>query len=210
MTMQSRRRPARLLLAAALASAGAWAPPALAQSGAETPETGEEAESDALPEARGPRLDALFDRLAASEEGAHERWEREIRRIWSNSGSDTADLLLERGREALSEEETVKALHHFTALVQHRPGFAEGWNARATAFYADGELGAALADIERALALEPRHFGALSGLGVILERIGREEDALLAYRAAADLNPHIEPVNEAIERLAPEVDGRDA
>jgi Flp pilus assembly protein TadD len=119
------------------------------------------------------------------------------------------DLLLARGREALEGEEYEKALDHFTALVDLDPDFAEGWNARATAWYLKDEYWRAVADIQRAIELEPRHFGALSGLGVILERIGDTEGALRAYRAAIDLNPHLETAQKAVERLAPKVDGRD-
>ena len=133
----------------------------------------------------------------------------EIQRLWARSGSDTIDLILTRGRMALERDQVVKALHHFTAATDHDPGFAEAWNMRATAFFLHGELGMALSDIEHVLALEPRHFGALSGLGVILEQLGREKDALDAFREARRLNPHLDNVEEAIERLAPTVDGRD-
>ncbi|MFO7855824.1 MAG: hypothetical protein R6V44_11500 [Paracoccaceae bacterium] len=212
--MQFRRLPplvAALLIAAA--SATVWPPVALAQPAAEPPGEADDladGESPSLPDDREARLDALHERLASGEDDRHERWEREIRKLWSRSGSDTADLLLRRGREAMQAEELGKAVQHFGALVEHRPDFAEGWHSRATAFYAMDELGLALGDLERALALEPRHFGALQGLGVILERIGREEDALDAYHAAHALNPHMERVEEAIERLAPKVEGRDA
>ena len=119
------------------------------------------------------------------------------------------DLLLQRGRDGMGEQELVKAIHHFTALVEHAPDFAEGWNARATAFYLRGDLGQSLADIERTLALEPRHFGALYGLGVIFEQLGRDDDALVAYREALKVNPNMESALKAEERLAPDLDGRD-
>ena len=66
-----------------------------------------------------------------------------------------------------------------------------------------------MADIQRTLAIEPRHFGALSGLGVILERTGDEQGALEAYRGALAVNPHLEAARDAVERLLPKVDGRD-
>lgn len=161
------------------------------------------------PEGRAGRLDQLFAQLAEAEDGPHQRIEQQIQRLWSRSGSDTMDLLLMRGREALEKDDLVKALHHFTALTDHDPDFAEGWNMRATAFFLNGDLSMALADIERALALEPRHFGALSGLGVILEQLGREKLALEAFRAAQALDPHLANVQAAIDRLAPKVDGRE-
>jgi tetratricopeptide (TPR) repeat protein len=174
-----------------------------------TEKPGESAPPAEAEMSREARLDLLFDQLAEAEEGPHERIEREIRRILSSSGSDTMDLLLMRARDAMEEEELVRAIHHLSAAVQHDPDFAEAWNMRATAFYLRGDLGQALADIERVLALEPRHFGALSGLGVILEQLGREHDALQAYREAARINPNFAQVEEAIARLAPKVDGRD-
>lgn len=160
-------------------------------------------------EGRARRLDQLFADLPRVDDSQAAKMESEIQRLWARSGSDTMDLLLTRGRIALERDEVVKALHHFTALTDHDPGFAEGWNMRATAFFMHGDLGMALADIERTLALEPRHYGALSGLGVILEQMGRDADALKAFREARRVNPHLENVEEAIERLAHRVDGRD-
>ena len=164
------------------------------------------------PEAPAPqaeRLDELFAQLPEADEGQAARIEAEIQRLWARSGSDTVDLILTRGRMALEQDQLVKALHHFTAATDHAPDFAEAWNMRATAFFLHGELGMALSDIEHVLALEPRHFGALSGLGVILEQLGRDKDALQAFREAQRVNPHLENVDEAIERLAHTVDGRD-
>ncbi|RMF33512.1 MAG: hypothetical protein D6754_16840 [Alphaproteobacteria bacterium] len=148
-------------------------------------------------------MKALRDPEAADPETI----ERRIVEIWSISGSDTADFLLQRGREAMQAENYTAALDHLTALVDHAPEFAEGWNARATAYFMIEQYGLALADIEHVLALNPDHFGALAGLGIILEQLDRPEDALRALRAAQKLNPHRAQVNEAIERLEPEVDG---
>lgn len=220
-----------LILAGAAASSGAWPGAARAQSSAGAaggapaptliiPAPGSESESapplvapsldptlDPKAE-RAARLDALFATLAAEDAPAADKAEAEIRRIWNRSGSDSMDLLLMRGRDALEKEDLTTALQHFGALTDHDPDFAEGWNMRATAFYLRGDLGMALADIERVLALEPRHFGALTGLAVILEQLGRDKDALTAWREAARINPHIEQAEEAIGRLGTEVDGR--
>jgi len=78
---------------------------------------------------------------------------------------------------------------------------------RATAFFLIDELGLAVEDISRTLALNPNHFGALNGLGVVLEQMGDDKNALLAYRAAYEINPHRENLIEAIERLEDRVDG---
>lgn len=212
-TRPARRRAAALAaLGGAVASAALWAGPAAAQGPAPGggPGISELADPHESPEAaRAARLDALFAALAEAETGEHGRIEQEIRRIWSRSGSDTADLLLARGRTALEARNFVRAIHHLTALVEIAPDFAEGWNLRATAFFARGDLGPSLTDIERTLELEPRHFGALSGLAVILEQMGREPEALAAYREARRLNPHLPRIDEAVDRLAPKVDGRD-
>jgi len=125
----------------------------------------------------------------------------------SRSGSVAMDLLLQRGQDALEEENYQAAIEHFTALTDHAPQFAEAWNMRATAFFLIDEYGLSIEDISRTLALNPKHFGALSGLGVILEQIGDNENALLAYRAAYEINPHRENLTEAISRLENDVDG---
>lgn len=153
-----------------------------------------------------PSLDELFDELARPESD-HEAVADRIGGLWSRSGSASADLLLRRGREALEEGDAEAAIDHLTALTDHAPEFAEGFNARATAYYADGRVGEALADIVRALELEPRHFGALAGLGFVMEDLGHERDALRAFRAAAELHPEIPNVNDAIERLEQDLEG---
>jgi tetratricopeptide (TPR) repeat protein len=146
-------------------------------------------------------LDDLFTRLKAAEGQEAERIESDIWREWSKSGSAAMDLLLERGREAMAAGDLPQAIEHLTALVDHAPDFAEGWNARATAYYQAGEIGPSIADIRRTLALNPRHFGALSGFGMILEELGKPEEALEVYKAAIAIHPHLQGVLDAIERL---------
>ncbi|MCI2398079.1 tetratricopeptide repeat protein [Aliiroseovarius subalbicans] len=151
--------------------------------------------------ALGDTLDDLFAALAASDDTSWEVIENDIWREWSQSGSPAMDLLLERGRAAMNDEEPALALEHLTALIDHAPGFAEGWNARATAFFQLGQYGPALADLHRTLTLEPRHFGALSGLALILEEMGDAAGALAAYRAVVSIHPHQPHIKEAIARL---------
>jgi tetratricopeptide (TPR) repeat protein len=149
-------------------------------------------------------IEQLYDQLA---EPGREDWQRiqgEIERIWSRSGSHSMDLLLERGREALSAEDLDTALQYFSALTDHAPDFAEGWNARATVFYLMEEYSLSIVDIERVLTLNPRHFGALQGLGIMFEQMGEPAMSLRAFRAAHALNPNQPEVNEAIERLEKE------
>jgi tetratricopeptide (TPR) repeat protein len=171
----------------------------------EVPGAGDDAAPDApVPEApaeRAERLDTLFAELKQPGREDWERIEGEITRIWSRSGSPAMDLLLRRGNEALEAEDYPTAVEHFSALVEMAPGFAEGWNARATVFFLMGELSLSMADIEHVLAIEPRHFGALSGLGFIFEAMDEPERALAAFEAVHALNPNRPSVSEAITRL---------
>ncbi len=157
---------------------------------------------------RAAELDTLFDRLAASAESESEGIQNRIWAIWSASGSDSMDLLLARAVAAMQAQDYELALRFLDDLVRLDPGFAEGWNKRATVYFLLQEYGRSVADIERTLALEPRHFGALSGLGMILERLGDKKGALTAYRRGLEVHPHLQGAIEGVERLAPDVDGR--
>lgn len=151
--------------------------------------------------AQSEKLDELYAELQNPDLPNWEAVEAQIWDEWSRSGSPAMDLLLTRGRAALEAEDPEAAIEHFSALTDHAPDFAEGWNARATAFYQLEEFGLSLADIERTLVLNPRHFGALGGLASILEQINQPRAALSAYRAAHTIHPHRPNVEEAIERL---------
>ena len=157
---------------------------------------------------RTGELDTLFDRLATSSDTDWESIQNRIWAIWSKSGSDSMDFLLARAVAAMHQHDYELALRFLDDLVRLDPGFAEGWNKRATVYFLLEEYGRSVADIERTLALEPRHFGALSGLGMILERLGDKKGALTAYRRGLEVHPHLQGAIEAVERLAPDVDGR--
>ncbi|CAN5762659.1 tetratricopeptide repeat protein [soil metagenome] len=155
----------------------------------------------------GERLDGLFAELAEPDRTDWQRVEAEILRSLSRSGSEAMDLLLRRGESAMEAGDYRAAVEHLTALVDHAPDFAEGWNMRATAFYLMEEFALSIADIERVLTLEPRHFGALSGLAAMLERLGDARSALQVHRAAREIHPHRPEVERAIERLEREIGG---
>ncbi len=146
-------------------------------------------------------LDGLFTRLADPDEADWRRVEQQIQRQMNLSGSASADLLLRRGQQALEEGDYEAAIDHLTALTDHAPDFAEGWNTRAAAYFAAGLYGPAINDLRQVLVLEPRHYGALAGLGMILEEIGNPEAALAAYREAAAIHPHLASLQAAVERL---------
>ncbi len=154
-------------------------------------------------------LDGLFDRLKSADARAASRLEREIWNEWSKSGSPAMDLLLQRGRDAMAAGDTAQAIDHLTALTDHAPGFAEGWNARATAYYQARQFGQSISDIAQTLTLNPRHFGALAGLGAIYEELQRPEKALEVYRAALAIHPNLVGVSDAVKRLEAKVAGTD-
>lgn len=198
-----------LALAAASWIAAAGAPGLRAQEAPEPPglpEIAVEPVEQTRP-STAEELALLMAALADPEAANPLKIEERIVELWSQSGSDTADFLLRRGRDAMNAEGFAAAVGHLTALIDHAPDFAEAWNARATAFFMLEEYGLALADLEHVLALNPEHFGALAGLGLILEQMGREREALEAYRQSQRLNPHRDMVNDAVQRLAPKVDG---
>lgn len=153
-------------------------------------------------------LEALHEGLLNAEGPDAEQITGRIYEIWSRSGSDSMDLLLERGRDALNEGDTKLAIEHLTALVDHAPDFAEAYNARATAFFQAGRYGLSLEDIRRTLQLNPRHFGAMSGLALILEELDRPEEALAAWREVEAINPNQQGLAEALVRLERQVEGR--
>lgn len=197
----------QLAVVLALGAALALGSPGIAQESpgiAEGPTILPSAPPAAEPEApadAAARLDTLFTELAEPGRDDWERIEGEIVGIWSKSGSPSMDLLLRRGNEAIKAEDYDRALEHFSALTDHAPDFAEGWNARATAFYLMGEYSLAMADVERTLALNPRHFGAMSGLAFMFEAMGEDGMALEVLRAVQGINPNRPNINEAVTRL---------
>ena len=158
---------------------------------------------------RQARLDALFAQLAQKNNPDWERVQNDIWIHWSKSGSPSMDLLLLRAGRAMEAGDHELALRFLDDLVRLAPEFAEGWNKRATVYFLLGEYGPSVADIQRTLVLEPRHFGALSGLGMILERVGDKKGAMRAYRRGLEIHPNLPGAAEGVERLSPEVDGRE-
>ncbi|RDW13673.1 hypothetical protein DIE28_06680 [Paracoccus thiocyanatus] len=155
-------------------------------------------------------LDLLFAELAQPGGETWARAESDIIRIWSRSGSAVTDLLYKRGESALDAGDTTAAIGHLTALTDHAPDFAAGWHLRAVAFYLDGDPGPALSDLGQALRLEPRHFGALTQLGAILEELGDDRGALSAFRKSLKIHPHQQEALDAVRRLERQTQGTDA
>jgi tetratricopeptide (TPR) repeat protein len=94
-------------------------------------------------------------------------------------------------------------------VVKLRPDYVEGWNRRATIYFLQNDYANSIKDIEQVLIREPRHFGALAGLGMIMQNLGDEKRALEAFRKALAVNPHLEKVPEMVKTLSEKVEGRD-
>ena len=150
----------------------------------------------------------LLDALAHSDGAQSKRLEQQLQTLWSKSGSPSADLLLKRGREALEKQDVKTAIEHLTALTDHAPDFAEGWHARATAYFAADLMGPALDDLEHALTLNPNNYNAIFGLGVILETFGHKKRAYEVYTRALAISPHNAEITAAVGRLRSEFEGK--
>lgn len=150
----------------------------------------------------------LLSALAQADEADARKLGRQLQRLWAQSGSAAMDFLLERGRDALEAENAQSAIEHLTALTDHAPEFAEGWSARASAFYLADMYGPALADLERSLALNPNNYATIFGLGSILETLGDQKLAYEAYARAKAIHPHFEDVTNAMDRLRPDIEGK--
>lgn len=172
--------------------------------------TGVPADPPGTAETPAAEMDGLFAELAEPEGDAWRRAQSDIERNWSRSGSAAMDLLYKRGEAALDSGDFTSAIGHLTALTDHAPDFAAGWHLRAVALYLDGEFGPAVGDLGRVLELEPRHFPALTQLGVMLEEVGDDEKALRAYRESLRINPHQDDARDAVQRLEARTAGTDA
>lgn len=157
-----------------------------------------------------PRLDQLFETLreldhpAIREVRTLEAW---IWTIWGESGSETIDLLYASGIDAMRERRLTDARDIFGEIIALDPAFAEGWNRRATVHFLLRDYDQSIADVEQTLALEPRHFGALTGLGQIYMRLDRPKDALDAMRAGLKVHPHMPGIEAFAEELRKRVEG---
>jgi tetratricopeptide (TPR) repeat protein len=155
-------------------------------------------------------LDFLFGALkAAPDEASARHVEARIWAMWMQTPSDTAALLMVRAKAAMDAKQMDVALKLLDAVVKLRPEYVEAWNRRATLYYLRNDYTHSLEDIEQVLSREPRHFGALAGLGMIMQDLGDDRRALDAFRKALAVNPHLEKVPELVKTLSEKVEGRD-
>lgn len=156
-----------------------------------------------------PRLTPLFAELATAQTAEDAApIEETIWKIWLLSGNGAVDADMMRGLQAMGAGDNETALGYFTKVVEASPDFAEGWNKRATANYLLGRFDASVIDIQKTLALEPRHFGALSGLALINLALDREREALKAFEAAMRVHPNLPGANTHIRELREKIRGK--
>jgi tetratricopeptide (TPR) repeat protein len=163
-----------------------------------------------VPADRTRGLDFLFGALrAAPDDDSARAVEARIWAIWLQTPSDTAALLMARAKAAIDAHQMDVALKLLDATIKLRPDYTEAWNRRATVYYLKNDYARSLADIQQVLVREPRHFGALAGLGMIMQDLGDDKHALEAFRKAVAVNPHLEKVPDLIKTLSEKVEGRD-
>lgn len=149
-----------------------------------------------------PRLDGLFGELKQAKDPDEARnLEFVIWQIWMTSDDPVINTLMVQGVSAMGRKDNRLALSKFEQIVAIAPDFAEGWNKRATVHYLTGAYTKSLTDIDRTLALEPRHFGALSGRGLVYAELAEEALALESFEAALAIHPHLAGAQENARRL---------
>ncbi len=154
-------------------------------------------------------LDFLFEALkVAPDADSAKHIENRIWALWLASGSDTATLLMTRVKTAVDGKDTDLAIKLLDSIIELRPDYVEAWNRRATIRFVQKDYVRAMADIRQVLALEPRHFGAISGLGMIMQEFGDDKRALDAFRRAVQVHPHLQRIPDLIKTLTEKVEGR--
>jgi tetratricopeptide (TPR) repeat protein len=151
---------------------------------------------------KDPRLDKLFQQLkTAANTEASQPIEEQIWEIWMQSGDQNIDALMAIGVASMNDGDYAQALRAFGRVVDLAPGFAEGWNKRATVLYLMGHYEDSIKDIVKTLALEPRHFGALSGLGLCNAQLEKQKEALDAFERALAINPNMPGIKLDAEEM---------
>lgn len=157
---------------------------------------------------RTERLDNLFSDLKrTANAAAARRIAGRISAIFAESDSATVDLLMERAAKGIEDKKYDLALDMLDQVIMLDPAYAEGWNRRATVNFLMKNYAKAMADIERVLELEPRHFGAMVGLAAILRAENKDEGALGVYERALEVYPMMREAQEAVGKLADKLAG---
>lgn len=161
------------------------------------------------PDQRAAALKGLYERLAAAPTpDMAKAVAQALERIWRTSGSPTLDLLLARATEAIEARRLDLAQSLLSSVLELQPDFTEAWNRRAYAFNAADDPQRALADLRHVLALDPNHFRALEGMGIMMRGLGEKKAALAAYKKLLEVYPFFEGAAKAVEELTVEVEGQ--
>jgi tetratricopeptide (TPR) repeat protein len=156
-----------------------------------------------------PELDELFAKLRDPTSGSEVlRIEPQIWSLWMHGGTGEENEKLATATQSMNLGAFALADKQMTALLVTSANFPEAWNKRATLYFLMGRMDESLADIARVLELEPRHFGALSGRGMIYQRQGKNAEALAAFKEALSMNPSMVGPRLAVqqlEKLVPEL-----
>jgi tetratricopeptide (TPR) repeat protein len=137
------------------------------------------------------RLTELFDKLYISESKneinnlTHDIW-----KIWDETSDPKIEADYHRGLEAMRTGDFVMSIDFFTRVIEKNPDFAEGWNKRATVYYILGQFDQSMIDINKTLLLEPRHFGAMDGMGLIFIQLQQYDKAIKIYDQMLEIFPH--------------------
>jgi tetratricopeptide (TPR) repeat protein len=154
-------------------------------------------------------LDFLFGALkAAPDQASAKHVEGRIWALWTQTSSDTTMLLMTRAKTAIEKKQPDVALKLLDKVVKLKPDYVEGWNRRATIYYLQNEYAKSMSDIREVLVREPRHFGALAGLGMIMQELGDDKRALDAFKKALEINPYLEKLPDMVKTLTEKVEGR--
>jgi len=132
----------------------------------------------------------LIDALTDDDEVVRELAEHSLWAIWSRSGDPKIDALLQEGIHLVQSDRLDEAIATFDAVVKGAPGFPEGYNRRATAYYLAGQYEKSIADCDEAIRRNPMHFGALSGLGYNYFKLEKPERSIRYFERALDINPN--------------------
>jgi tetratricopeptide (TPR) repeat protein len=158
---------------------------------------------------RNGNLDFLFGALkAAPDDASAKAVEDRIWAVWTSAGNETTNLLMSRAKKAADDKDYDLAIRMLSAVIEIKPDFTEAWNRRATVYFLKKDYVNSMADIAKVLEREPRHFGALSGLGLIMQEVGDDKHALEAYRKAVEVYPRLKGMDEKIKTLQEKVEGR--
>ena len=154
-------------------------------------------------------IEFLFEALKIAPDAASAKSiEERIWAVWFVAGGDTANLLMTRVKTAMEGEDSNLALKLLDAVIELKPNYVEAWNRRATIYYTRKDYERSLADIRQVLAREPRHFGAIAGLGLIMQDLGEDKRALDMYRRALAIHPHLPRIPDLVKTLIEKVEGR--